>query len=275
LLAQESFDGIAGDLFELLSDAWIRSADLAINAAVEYIGGISGDFTRQNLSEAIEIMDGFMGPQMAERVSPVVREAVTLSYSLAQEDIRTGLSTSFNLVDRRAIGWLHQHDMYWTRTHFDREWTERIANLSEEAIKGGMSRRDAGNLFRDTLGGALQNENDHYWELVADAITTRSRSFGSIEAMVKADIMSYRWDSVVDHRTSDICQHLDGKVFEVAAAVDVRDRMIAAQAPEEAKEIMPWLKPDEVLDRSSDQLQRLGVVMPPAHGNCRARVVIA
>lgn len=117
-------------------------------------------------------------------------------------------------------------------------------------------------------------ESDHYWELTADAITTRSRSFGSIEAMVKADVTQYRWDSVVDHRTSDICRSLDGKVFEVAAAVEVRDAMIAAETPEEAKEIMPWLKPDEVVDTPVEELQRLGVVLPPAHALCRASIQI-
>lgn len=295
LLAQESFDGIAGDLFELLSDSWIRSADMAINAVVEFISTLNGSFTQQNLDEATEIMGGFMGPRFGERVSPVVREAVTLSYSLSQEDIRTGLSTSFNLIDRRTLGWLHEHDMYWTRTWFDREWTERIANLSEVAIKNGMSRRDAGIFFRNTLGSQLVDETDQYWELVADAITTRSRSFGAIEAMVKADIQEYRVDAVIDHRTSDICRYLDGqpvdivndegitetvqlsdneRVFQVEHAVNLRDQMIAAQTPEEAKDIMGWKSPKAVVGKFPVELARMGVVTPPFHARCRSRLVI-
>ena len=127
----------------------------------------------------------------------------------------------------------------------------------------------------NTIGTASRGQNRlGYWELTADAITTRSRSFGSIEALVKAGATQYEWDSVIDHRTSDICRELDGKVFEVARAVEVRDSMINAKTPEEAKEIMPWIPEKKFKEMSLAELQSAGVVLPPAHGRCRARIVI-
>lgn len=293
LLAQESFDGIAGDLNDLLMLAWEQQGEAGIEAVLENLVNRGGKLTAADIEEATAILEDYMGAQLATRVSPVVREAITLAYGFAQEDIRAGLSTSFNLVDRRAISWLHEHEMYWTRTHFDSAWTGRIKRLSEVAIKNGLSRHDAGLFFRNTLGTQLLDETDQYWELVANAVTTRSRSFGSIEAFQKAGITEYRIDAVLDHRTSEICRYLDGEEievllpdgtvnkyklddvsFKVADAVDVRDRMLAAKSPEEAKEIMPWKQPKFVLGKDTGELATAGVMMPPFHGHCRSRLVI-
>lgn len=274
LVAADNFDVIADSLQALLGMAWEQAGESAIVALLEFLAQRDGPVTLAAIREATGIMDNIMGAQLGNRVAPVVREAVTLAYSLSQDQVRAGLSSSFNLPDRRAITWLHQHEMYWTRTHFTREWTGRISNLAEVAIKNGLSRHDAGLFFRDTLGGAFSGETDSYWSLVADAITTRSRSFGSVEAFVKAGVTRYEVDAVIDHRTSEICEYMDGKQFEVADAVAVRDAMIAAPTPEDAKLIMPWAKPVDVVDRPPADLAAMGVLAPPFHGNCRSRLVI-
>lgn len=275
LLDAEGFDEIADALQDVLALAWEQAGEEGITAVLEWLDERDGPFTADLVDGMNEILEDHMGGRMAERVSGIVRESVTMSYTLSQEQVRAGLSASFNLPDRRAMGWLHQHEMYWTRTHYTREWTGRIANLAEVAIKNGLSRNDAGLFFQNTLGEAFRGERESYWSLVADAVTTRSRSFGSTEAFVKAGVTRYEVDAVVDHRTSDICRYLDGKVFEVADAVRVRDAMIAAPTPEAAKEIMPWAKPSDVIDKSPEALAAMGVVAPPFHGNCRSRLVIA
>ena len=275
LLDAEGFDEIADSLQDILGQAWISAGEVAVLAILEMLDAVDGPFTAAVIGDMTATMDDIMGAQLANRVSPVVREAVTMSYSLSQEQVRAGLSTSFNLPDRRAISWLHQHEMYWTRTHFTREWTGRIGNLAETVIRDGLSRRDAGIFFQNTLGEAFRGESESYWSVVADAVTTRSRSFGSTEAFVKAGITRYEVDAVVDHRTSEICRYLDGKQFEVADAVRVRDAMIAAETPEAAKLIMPWAKPVDVVDKSTVALAAMGVLASPFHGNCRSRLVIA
>lgn len=293
LAAAEGFDQIADALNGILAFAWEQSGEQAVLALLEYLDGQPGRLTASMIGDMTATMEDIMGPQFANRVSPIVRETVGIVYGMAQEEIRAGMSASFNLPDRRAMTWLHEHEMYWTRTHFTREWTERIANLSEVAIKNGLSRHDAGLFFQDTLGEAFAGESQQYWELVADAITTRSRSFGSIEAFQKAGITQYRIDAVIDHRTSEICKYLDGEeietllpdgtvkkyklddvTFSTADAVATRDAMIAAKSPEDAKEIMPWKSPSFVLGKSTGELASSGIMMPPFHGRCRSRLVI-
>lgn len=293
LAAAEGFDQIADALSRILGFAWEQSGLEAVTALLEYLDAEPGRLTEAMIADMTGTMEDIMGPQFAGRVSPIVRETVWIVYGMAQEEIRTGLSATFNLPDRRAMTWLHEHEMYWTRTHFTREWTERIANLSEVAIKNGLSRHDAGLFFQNTLGEAFKGESQQYWELVADAITTRSRSFGSIEAFQKAGIAQYRIDAVIDHRTSEICRYLDGEeietllpdgtvktyklddvTFNTADAVAVRDAMIAAPNPDAAKEVMPWKSPAFVLGKDTAQLASSGIMMPPFHGRCRSRLVI-
>jgi hypothetical protein len=275
LLASEDFDEIADTLQQILALAWDEAGEAGLEAVLEFLTAQDGPFTPDLVDGMNEVLDDYMGGRMADRVSGIVRESVNLAYGLGQEQIRAGLSASFNLPDRRAMAWLHQHEMYWTRTHFTREWTERIGNLAEVAIRDGLSRRDAGLFFQNTLGEAFRGESESYWSVVADAITTRSRSFGSTEAFVKAGVTRYMVDGISDHRQSEICKYLDGKVFEVADAVRVRDAMIAAPTPEDAKQIMPWAKPADVVDKSTEALAAMGIVAPPFHGNCRSRLVIA
>lgn len=272
LQAQEGFDGIAQDLEDILGALWEA---LALAAAAE-VAGILGAaaFGRQVAAAAIDAMREYLGEEFPAQASPFVREAIRITYGAAQDEFGVVLATSLNLTDRRAQRWLHQHHMYWVREHFDAHVTERLTRLADTALSQGLSRVNAGRLFRNELAGTL-GQSDAYWRLTADAITTRSRSFGSIEAMQKAGIDRYMIDAVVDHRTSEICEYLDGRVFEVAEAAAIRDRMIDAETPEEAKQVMPWMRPEDVVDRSESELVALGVMVPPFHGNCRSRLVRA
>lgn len=163
--------------------------------------------------------------------------------------------------------------MYWSLNHYDAHVTNRLKRLADKAIEQGLSRADAGKFFANTIGKEL-NRSASYWELTADAITTRARSFSNISGLERIGAIKYRWDSVIDHRTSDICRHLDGKEFRVERAAELRDKVLAAETPEEAKKLMPWLPEKQVVESSISQLERLGVVLPPAHGNCRARITI-
>lgn len=294
LLAQETFDEIADSLAEIIQRLHRLMVDVGIREVIDDLRGRRGQFGKQDLDKALAILDDALSGQFPDNVAPIMRDASRVLYVRGQDEIRAGLSASLNLTDRRAVRWLHEHHMYWLRTRFDKDTTDRIKRLADTAMKNGLSRRDATTFFKNTIGKAI-NEDDWYWEVVADAITTRARSFGSIEGMVKADIHEYRIDAVIDHRTSDICKYLDGqpveiedengekqtvqltdkdRTFDVRNAMRLRDRMIEAKTPEEAKDIMPWRSPKSVVGKFPADLSRMGVMMPPFHGRCRSRLVM-
>ncbi len=272
LLKQRDFNKFSDNLSKLLGEIWLAAGKVGLSALNDYLKGTAA-FKVGDIDDVIEMLQGALSTDFAANVSPVVNGSVKHVYGLGANEIRAGLGRSFSLVDRRAVKWLHEHHMYWSLNHYDSHVTERIKRLADTAIKNGLSRENAGKFFQNTIGQELDRSLS-YWELTADAITTRSRSFGSIEGLVKAGATKYEWDSVIDPRTSAICRDLDGKVFEVARAVEVRNKMIAAETPEEAKEIMPWIPEKKFKEMSLAELQDAGVVLPPAHGRCRARIVI-
>jgi hypothetical protein len=101
-----------------------------------------------------------------------------------------------------------------------------------------------------------------------------------ISAYADAGIVRYRLRAVLDDRTSPICIRLNGHVFQLTDAESQIDKMLAAEAPDQAKAAQPW-KTDEEIARiiggarrgskaAADRLREAGAsVLPPFHGNCR------
>lgn len=273
ILRRRSFNGLSDRFATVLTELWLIAGKAAVEAISSLLRGKS-KFTANDFKEVLKAGAAILSSGFGSDISPIVQNVSIGAYGKGLNEIRAGLSKSFSLVDRQAVSFIHEHHMYWSLNHYDRHVTDRLKRLSEAAIKNGLSRADAGRFFANTIGEELQRSAS-YWELTADAITTRSRSFSNISGLERIGATVYEWDSVVDHRTSDICLYLDGKQFRVEAAAEVRNAMLEAETPEKAKEIMPWLPEDQVVDTPISQLESLGVVLPPAHGNCRARIVIA
>lgn len=272
LLRQRDFVKFSQNLSEVLIEIWLAAGKIGLEALKEHLRGTAA-FATGEIDDVIEILRGALSTDYGARIQPVVNGSVKHVYTLGQNEIKVGLAKSFNVVDHKAVSWLHQHHMYWSLNRYDNHFTERIKELGKEAIEKGMSRVKAGKFFEQTIGREVVR-NKGYWELTADAITTRSRSFGTVEGLVKAGATKYVWDSVMDHRTSDICLELNGRVFEVSRAIEVRDKIIAAKTPEEAKEISPWIPENKFKEMSFEEIKAAGVVLPPAHGRCRARINI-
>jgi len=294
VLRQRRFGGFSDRLAEVITELWLMAGDDILEHIASFLSG-TGKFTLKDFEEIDRIADQSMRTAFGTNLNPVVQQATISAYGKGLDEIRAGLSKSFTLVDQRAISFIHDHHMYWSLNHYSSHTTERIKRLADQAISSGMSRRDAGKFFARTIGEELKRDAA-YWELTADAITTRARSFSNIAAFEELGVERYIISIVDDHRTSDICLYLGGKEvevtneqgekevlqlkeherrFDVADAAKIRDRMIEAETPEEAKEIMPWRSPKTVLSKFPKDLARSGVMMPPFHGRCRSRIVIA
>lgn len=112
-----------------------------------------------------------------------------------------------------------------------------------------------------------------YWNVVANAAASRGFHYGYLKAAQMSGMLSYIIIAVLDRRTSELCRHLDGRVFWVADAVKMLEIVNADEDPEAAKKLMPWRKLDEVKDMDNDALIRAGVLVPPFHGRCRTTLL--
>ena len=281
----------------LLQTEWRRVSEEAIAAGLDELASGSGRVSLDEVQEITQTVQPVAsGSNLTSRVSDGVTDTVQATYTLGQEAVSAEVANTLNVTDRRVQNWLDSDTTYWIGTHYDRQVQERIQNAQRDIFRspedadvldaiddgdelrrqlvntGTLGRREAGQVLQEAFAGEME-KSDSYWRLLANHVTTRSREFGRIEGFVKAGIDQYQIDAVIDRVTSDICRFMDGKTFQVADAVSLRDDIISADEPEDVKDIAPWLSIETIQDDSTDELAEKGFVLPPFHANCRSRAV--
>ena len=269
---------LAAELQDLLGLTWDDLAREALNEAARQLLSGSGEIGGEELADALETIARALRTTYPALIETGLLDVIEVAYETAQTGVfrsaQVGLRPSFNLVDNRAISWLHEHHTYWVRNHFDRQVREDIVRIGERVIQEGLGRREAGQVFQQEVGEKL-GQSQSYWESFSNHVTTRSREFGRIEAYVKAGIEELRISAVRDRRTSDVCEFLDGKIIRIADMVELRDRLMEAQSPEDVKEIAPWLDVEEIKTKvRGGYVTDPQLASPPYHWNCRTRTVI-
>jgi SPP1 gp7 family putative phage head morphogenesis protein len=154
--------------------------------------------------------------------------------------------------------------------------------------------------------------NDNYWLLVADNLMNRVRSYVSLSTFKKVGITKYRFTAVMDERTTIECRMLHGTIFDVEAGLSKYQDLFAKSAtdPMALEKVMPFVKRRKaaggatelyVTDAagndvtigvntlsgvgqegatgaykdvlSPDELEALGVAVPPIHHGCRSAII--
>lgn len=127
--------------------------------------------------------------------------------------------------------------------------------------------KDFANKFED-----ITNKGYDYFEGLAEHTANRVRELGKVTGYEKAGIMKYEIRAIMDDRTSDICQAMNGKIFEVAAAVDFRDTILSLDNPEDIKNAAPWRSGSEIKGIPDNEMP-VGMELPPYHWRCRTLTV--
>lgn len=125
--------------------------------------------------------------------------------------------------------------------------------------------------IRETLNRRLRTVP--YWRVVANAAASRSYHWGLLKAAQFQGRTGYQFVAVLDDRTSEICEKLNGRQWFIADAVNLMERAARDPDPASVRNYMPWVSAGTVEGLSSDALRDLGVMVPPLHGNCRSTIV--
>lgn len=160
---------------------------------------------------------------------------------------------------------------YYTNRFFN---TQVVPAMFAEVDKvlAGTSPFDVPNIapIREMLEDRLKNVP--YWRVVANSAASRGFHYGYMKASQATGRTGYRWVSVLDDRTSEICLELNGTEFLIQNAVGLMERISQADSPDEVKTLAPWRSLEEVEGRSSQELTAMGMMFPPAHANCRSTI---
>lgn len=286
---QARTEEVAGLLQQALSQEWDKRTTEALESALDVVRSGSGEITSEDIQEVIGTLRPFLKGQMQRAVSGTVGTAVEANYMIGQEGISIEAAASLNVTDRRVMNFLQENTTFWVGNHYEQQVQDRIRDAAEEVLEnadGVLGRRKAAQKFREAFSGQFQ-KSESYWQLLSNDVSTKSREFGRVEGMVKAELEVYMIDAVLDSRTSAICNELNNREFEVRRAVEQRDKMVEASDPEAVKDVSPWprekktddgetvatLGGDRLDALSNAELANRGVLVPPFHGNCRSRIV--
>lgn len=266
LLKNDVFEALAAELMEYLQVTWGLKGSESLKSVVEELSR-DGEFTRDDLIKAIERLAQVMGPEFRAVIAEGFPTFVETMYARGFD-----IAPPFTPFNQQVLDWLDDHHMYWIGDHFELQVREKIERAGEEILNEGLGRFRAGQKMQEAFQGEFDKSNS-YWEGLSNHVTTRSREFARIDAYLAAEVERYRIVTIDDFRRSDVCEILEGMVFEVSAAAAQRERLISARNPEDVKEIAPWRTAKEIEGKTPEELVGMGVMAPPFHFNCRTRTV--
>lgn len=192
------------------------------------------------------------------RVTPVVRQELTVTGTRVMEGtrrgarrrlsatLRTRIGTSLTAGDRRILDHMAKSQGLFVTDEYRRR-RDDFGRQAKEIVSNGLER----GLGRDEITDDLQrrfasvagiNRSRHYWNVIAATFANRSRVYSHLASMEEAGIERYVFEAVLDERTTEQCRFLHGMTFEVGAGLDRFRRVEEAEDPEQVKEIQPWLR---------------------------------
>lgn len=247
---RETYESVLKDLFKQLP------AKMS-SQAIEII--------TQRLSEALGQPFG-----NSQKIRDELRKYITRAYEAGKSEFV--VKSELNLPDIRAIDILTKHNCYWLGEHYGKHISSKIAELTQNAIRDGLGRKELAKELQESLGSEVGEYN--YWDVTSSAALVRSRSFGCIAGMVEAGITEYEILAMGDERTCPICSEMDGRTFSVTETQKIIDNTLEIIDPEDFKQAMPWHSEPPV-GIGKDELTANGMSIPPFHGRCRCVLIIA
>ncbi len=190
---------------------------------------------------------------------------------------------------------------------------DEIDDLAKQVVASGLER----GLGRDDISGELATKlgplgadrTANYFDLIANDFANKARTSTQLNTFERAGIIRYRFHSIMDQATSEICRLLNGRVFSVEKAAERMRHAMRLEDPEEIRNVRPWVQTgtndagnqilyfnrggarhvvahvDEAgegqLDRagkysnqmSNKALEAAGVTVPPCHSHCRSTIL--
>ncbi len=151
--------------------------------------------------------------------------------------------------DQKAMEFLAKQPGFFLRDQLGRVnagLSKHGAKIVQRGIRDGIGYKNIGQNLRSELPQMWGKYGSNYANLVANVGVQRSRAFARVSSFVEAGIDLAELVAVIDHRTTDTCRFLDGQVIRVNNVVEILNRTLQIDSPEEISQVSPWIstKPD-------------------------------
>ena len=124
----------------------------------------------------------------------------------------------------------------------------------------------------------IQDMAQRMLQMISSLHTSRLAAFGYTEEAQLLGYTQYAITEQLDNKICEVCTIMHGKVFEVADARALLERVLLTDDPTELKTLQPWPKQNkaalqELRGMSDEEIVDRGWHIPPYHPWCRGQLV--
>jgi len=298
------FDQTVTDLLESVydtyNDAWTLSAKNAVDKAIDAFN--ESPTAEAGLVALLASLESSLNRDLVTQEQYIfIRSAVRDAYSITKKQFAASMGGAADMtpLDISLARKLADDGPYWIGSFYDRHLSNRIAEVANDIIiERGYGRVQAAKVMDQVLrqefslyGGksiyaaevpaSFAGNLGRYNRILVSNVAGRVRNFGHITAMDSVGVERFRFVAVMDERTSEVCQEMDGREFSVRHAMDRLSVIAETEDPEAFKELAPWPRSADYLrevagtgtrEEQNARLEQANFTFPPLHGECRSVV---
>lgn len=208
------------------------------------------------------LKDTFMNSKQELAINLGLGEAIERGMRLVTRSRNVISNVDYNAVLRRSAESLH----YYTKTSFGRVIVPKVQKTIAKVVDDPNKMPQYLDL-RDQITNYYKNDN--YGRLVANSYSNRAYNWGVAKSAKEQGFEFVEYVAVLDDRTTEICRHLNGKVFDLDKSLARLEAAITAKE-RNLEHIDPWLDVESVIGKSISEIEDIGGNTPGKHPNCRS-----
>lgn len=286
-----------GKMSGILGLAWSGAVTVAIRSATRAMA------EKKDTKAGMAVLLGRLWRDLAsvttKKQEKELLALVSATYQTFKKKASRGLGISYNFsqIDKRAVASLGRENPFWVNNLYNTHLSRRISDVGRVlVVEKGLGTIEGAKVMRVALEQELALTGGHltladvvparyagnvaeYNNILSSNVANRARNFSRMSSLSDGGVERYRITAVLDNRTSEICEFMNGKEFTVSQGLSQMERMIDTD-PEGLKEAAPWIPVSQAkkmagkgsLEKQSGRLADGGQALPPYHGRCRTLV---
>lgn len=292
--AKTKLDSLEVTFGRVLFSKYSDEARETLNKAIAKFAAGKGAPKQADVKRMLDKFESEFGA-MGEVERKTVEKYTLMMYTVNKEGLATTLKITprMTLVDGAAVKAIGEEQVYWIGNFYNRSLSEQIrVTVDHTMLKEGLSRLEAGKTLHGrlvrhfgigkgtaspvqvppTFRGTLQD----YFSGLSATVRNRATNIGNVITYQEIGVEEYEIIAVMDERTSEICQLMNGRRFTIEQAREYVEKYLGATTPEEIKDQVGWRKPADVekilkgpKGKQQERLSGAGMQLPPYHFRCR------
>lgn len=271
---EKGYKKLLKKLGTLHANSFDKKVNEAIKNCLKYLQSVgSQSFNNTHLNHIQTLFEKAVGVDLPSLMEADIftLNAQIYKFGIGEVGKSLKMKLGFDVADEEAAAVLGKQNLFWVQDYYSEQLSGEIDNILKPYFTSDKTIGEVIDDFQKSFGKVTDKGVD-YFEGLAEHTTNRVRELGKITGYEKGGIVKYEIRAVMDDRTSEVCQQMNGQIFEVASGAAFRDTILSLSNPADIKDVAPWRTGDEISGLSGAALPP-GMELPPYHWRCRTVTV--